>query len=67
MLEVIEVLVHVIELFELQELERNLKVACLKVLPNPEERPVADERHIIGDPVGEFSARSHSIKVFLPN
>ena len=52
MLEVIEVLVHVIKLFKLQKLKRDLEVACLEVLPDPEERPIACEWHIVGYPVG---------------
>ena len=53
----------VVELFEGQKLERDLEIARLEVLPNPKDWPVANERHIRFDPMGQFRLCAHPIEV----
>ena len=45
--EPIQVPIDEVELFVVKELERDLQIASLEVLPDPEEGPVADKGHII--------------------
>ena len=64
---VVQVLVHVVELLELQKLEGDLQVASLIVLPDPEEGPIANKRHVVTDPVSKFCLGAHSVEIFLEN
>ena len=65
MLKVIQILVHVVELFEMQKLEGYLKITRLKVVPNPKDRPIADKWHMLLDPANKFCLFAHSIEILL--
>lgn len=65
MVEVVEILVHEVELLEVKELERNLQIARLVVLPSPQQGPVAQKGHVRRNPVSKLRFGAYPEEILL--